>query len=89
MNSATPWKLLVDREVGKQLRRIPKRDRERIVAALEELVVNPYSGDIEKMKGEPDVWRRRAGAYRIFFEVLSKKRTVYVYHVARRTSTTY
>ena len=89
MSSVAPWQLLVDRDAGKQLARIPKRDAERILTAITDLVVNPYSGDIVKMQGEEDVWRRRVGAYRIFYEVLTDERVVYVYRVERRTSTTY
>lgn len=89
MNSAAPWTVEVDREVRKHLRRIPKKDAERIFSAIVNLAANPYSGDVAKMQGEDDAWRRRVGAYRIFFEVLSDKRVVYVYRVERRTSTTY
>ena len=89
MNSGTPWTVHVDRAVQKQLRRIPKRDAERIFSAITELAANPYSGDVAKMQGEDDVWRRRVGAYRIFFEVLADETTVYVYRAERRSSTTY
>ena len=89
MNSAAPWIVHVDRAVEKQLRRIPRRDAERVFSAITEMAANPYSGDVVKMHGEEDVWRRRVGAYRIFFEVLSEERVVYVYRVERRTSTMY
>lgn len=83
------WTLLVDPAVFKFLKRIPQRDAARIVSVIEGLGVNPYAGDIEKMKGEEDVWRRRVGAYRLFYEVLTSRRVVHVYRVERRTSTTY
>ena len=89
MNSDTAWTVHIDRAVQKQLRQIPKKDAERIFSAVTDLAANPYSGDVAKMRGEDDVWRRRVGAYRIFFEVLPKERVVYVYGVERRTSTTY
>jgi mRNA interferase RelE/StbE len=89
MNSAAPWTVEVDPEVRKHLRRIPRKDAERILSNIVNLAANPYFGDVAKMKGEDDVWRRRIGAYRIFFEVLAESRVVYVYRVERRTSTTY
>ena len=89
MNSAAPWTVRVDRAVEKQLRRIPWRDAERVFSAITEMAANPYSGDVVKMHGEEDTWRRRVGSYRIFFEVLSEECVVYVYRVERRTSTTY
>ena len=89
MEYAARFQLLVDRSVEKQLRSLPKRDTERILSAIAELAVNPYSGDVAKMQGEEDVWRRRVGSYRIFYEVLTKEKTVQVFRIERRTSKTY
>ena len=83
------WTLAIDRAVRKALNRIPQKDADRIFRVINELAVNPYSGDIKRMAGENDVWRRRVGAYRIFYEVMSSKSIVYVYEVKRRTSSTY
>ena len=73
----------------KQLRRIPRKDAERIHLTITLMAFNPFAGDTSKMQGEQSVWRRRVGAYRIFFEIQDAPRTVYVYQVKRRTSTTY
>ena len=89
MNSAAPWELQVDRAVYKQLHRIPNRDAARLLAAIAEFVTNPYAGDVSKMQGEEDVWRRRVGSYRIFYEIFPTKKIVCVYRMERRTSTTY
>ena len=89
MNSAAHWTLIVDPAVYKALKRFPKGDANRILAVIAEMMTNPYSGDIRKMKGETDVWRRRVGAYRLFFEVTQVSRTVHLYAVQRRTSATY
>ena len=56
---------------------------------MEECAVNPYAGDIEKMEGTEDIWRRRIGAYRITYEIRTKEKMVYVFEVAHRTSNTY
>ena len=89
MNSAAPWTIEIDAEVQKQLRRVPRKDSARILSAMAGFAVDPYSGDVVRMQGEEDVWRRRVGAYRIFFEVLARERKVYIFRVERRTSTTY
>lgn len=52
------WVLVTDKLVGKRLKKFPKDDAQRIIFAFEEIKINPYSGDIEKMKGEENVWRR-------------------------------
>ena len=83
------WDLIVDESVHKALRRIPRSDAERLYAAIQEFAVNPFTGDIEKMEGEKDTWRRRVGAYRIIYEIEKEKRIVRVIDVRRRTSKTY
>ena len=89
MNYAARWQLVVDRDVHKALQRFPKKDADRILSAIAEMATNPYSGDVSKMRGEREVWRRRVGPYRIFYEVLLPQRTVHIFRLVRRTSTTY
>ncbi|PIQ07418.1 MAG: hypothetical protein COW72_00415 [Candidatus Nealsonbacteria bacterium CG18_big_fil_WC_8_21_14_2_50_37_10] len=43
----------------------------------------------KKMRGEKNVWRRRVGAYRIFYELIQKEKVIHVFWVERRTSKTY
>ncbi len=83
------WQLIIDDEAKKQLERIPTKQADRITLILKSLAVNPYGGDIQKMVGEKDVWRRRVGSYRIFYEVHTEKRIVYVFDIKRRTSKIY
>jgi len=56
---------------------------------LEELAENPYQGDIEKIKDEENVWRRRIGNYRILYEIKPKQRYIDVFQIRRRTTGTY
>lgn len=83
------WVLTVENSVRKILKRIPRPDAERIVKIFEELTVNPYAGDIRKMEGEDDTWRRRTGAYRMKYEIRISERTIRVFEVSRRASKTY
>lgn len=83
------WQLIVDPYARKYLKRIPRNDAERITAVLRELVVNPYTGDIARMEGEENTWRRRVGSYRIFYEVRTAKKLINVFEIQRRTSSTY
>ncbi|OGZ99904.1 MAG: hypothetical protein A3C07_03100 [Candidatus Sungbacteria bacterium RIFCSPHIGHO2_02_FULL_47_11] len=83
------WALIIDEDVRKYLKRIPKDDAKRIFDAIQGIPLNPYGGDIQKMEGEKDSWRRRVGAYRIKYEVRVKERIIYVFDFERRTSSTY
>lgn len=62
---------------------------ERIFEVIRSFAIDPYAGDIEKMKGEDSVWRRRVGSYRVFYEVDSARKVITVFDVRRRTSSTY
>ena len=83
------WELKIDKIIFKKLSRLPKKDVERIFVTIEFLAQNPYSGDIEKIKGEDSSWRRRIGSYRIFYDIKQDERIVQVTWVERRTSKTY
>ena len=88
MTSFENWILLVEPRVAKASKKFPKQDRESIGAAVAEMRLNPYTGDFIKLEGN-NVWRRRVGSYRIFFEVDQIARTVIIFRIRRRGSNTY
>ena len=83
------WEVRVPKGVHKQVRRLSKKDQERILDVLRALRTDPWSGDIEKIGGRDDLWRRRVGNYRIFYSLHIPERRVEVKGVERRTSSTY
>lgn len=89
MNSSENWVLEVDPSVHKKLARIPRNYAERITVVIGLLPANPYFGDIEKLKGEDNAWRRRVGSYRVFFRVIISVKKILIFKVERRTSGTY
>jgi mRNA-degrading endonuclease RelE of RelBE toxin-antitoxin system len=82
------WDVVVESSAARRLQRFPRKDQERIAAALIEMENDPFSGDLVKLKGSAG-FRRRVGAYRILFDVYTSTRRVDVTDIARRTSTTY
>lgn len=82
------WQVVIRESTRKGLRRFPSKDRGRILDALSEFIVNPYSGDTLKMEGG-DEWRRRVGSYRIKYRIHEDERVVYIFEIKRRTSNTY
>lgn len=83
------WDLITDPRARKQLVRIPKKEAEQLTESINELKVDPYAGDVEKVGGEKNAWRRRIGSYRIFYEIYQDKKIVYISDVTRKTTTTY
>ncbi|MEK7134042.1 MAG: type II toxin-antitoxin system RelE/ParE family toxin [Patescibacteria group bacterium] len=82
------WVLIVAPAVRKALKRFPHGDQTAIDAAMVRMRDNPYFGDTRKLGGE-NAWRRRVGSYRVSYEVNQQLRTVLVFEIKRRTSTTY
>ena len=89
MKFSQNWDLKIDPSVFKSLQKIPQSDAKKILKVINLLTANPYFGDIQKMKGERNAWRRRVGSYRIFFKLIAEKKIILVFHLERRTSTTY
>lgn len=89
MNLNRNWVLQIDESVHKFISRISRKDAKRILLVISSLPNNPFSGDIQKMKGEENVWRRRIGAYRIRYELIPKEKVIHIFLVERRTSSTY
>ncbi|MDP3784581.1 MAG: type II toxin-antitoxin system RelE/ParE family toxin [bacterium] len=89
MNSSTNWDLQTDPGVFKTLKKIPQHDAEATLEVIKLLPRNPYFGDIQKMKDEENVWRRRVGNYRIFYKIKIADKIILVFKVERRNSKTY
>ena len=83
------WGLIIDDDAKKQLSKIPKKEAHRIGEGIGEILIDPYSGDIQKIKGEREIWRRRIGSYRVLYKLYKLQSVVYVFEIERRTSKTY
>jgi len=83
------WEVRIPKRVLKDIKRIPKKDAKRLLAILEEISRNPYWGDIKKIKGEENVWRRREGGYRILYEIHPSRKIIDIFRITRRSTTTY
>ena len=89
MTSQESWDLRIDPGVLKSVKKLPRRDSEVIAGVVRLLPADPFFGDVQKMKGEDNVWRRRVGAYRLFYTLDISAKRILVFHLERRTSTTY
>ena len=83
------WIIIIDGRVRKQLRKLPAKDYERIGNSINAMEFGPFFGDIEKLGGQENSWRRRVGNYRIFYDVYADKKIIYISEIKRRTSSTY
>jgi mRNA-degrading endonuclease RelE of RelBE toxin-antitoxin system len=83
------WGLLITEPAARHLRKLPRHDLEHVDAALDQMRVNPYSGDIRFLRGTTGALRRRVGVWRILFELHKDKQLVVILAVKRRRSKTY
>jgi mRNA-degrading endonuclease RelE of RelBE toxin-antitoxin system len=83
------WLVVLAGPAQRSLKRIPSNDQARIRLALEAMEENPFQGDVRKLQGGWEGFRRRVGDWRIFFDVYPEQRRVVVTAIERRSSTTY
>ena len=83
------WELRVANQARKSLIRLSKNIANKILVVLDEFSLGPYLGDIKKIKGYEDTWRRRVGRYRITFEVPVSSKVISVTSIEIKTDNTY
>ena len=83
MRSGVGYSVRIKASAAKELERIPRPARLRIIAAIDRLGEQPLSG--APLKGElRGLRRQRVGDYRIVYELLDAELVVLVVRVAHR-----
>lgn len=77
------YQLLIEKQVQKQLEKIPSPDYERIKTTIVELAVNPRPSGYKKLKGR-DGYRIRQGNYRIVYDIQDQILTVLILAAGHR-----
>ncbi|MDA1348401.1 MAG: type II toxin-antitoxin system RelE/ParE family toxin [Chloroflexi bacterium] len=81
------YALKIHRNVEEQLLRIPKKQRERLVATMRSLSEDPRPAGCVKL--DELLYRVRQGQYRVIYAVFDDDVVVVVCKVARRAEDTY
>ncbi len=82
-----PYELKLHRDVEKQLRRIPKKQQERLVNTMRSLCEDPRPQGCEHLQNELN--RVRVGEYRIVYGVFDDEVVIVICKVGRRSEKTY
>ena len=77
------YELRYSQNALRQLEKLEKKIRERIIIALERLRIRPESCDIKKLVGIGG-YRFRVGDYRIIFDMEREKLLIFVLEVGHR-----
>jgi mRNA interferase RelE/StbE len=68
----------------KDLRKLPTREVQRVLAEVELLAENPFPHGSEKLAGTEHTHRIRVGDYRVIYEVFAESKVLEVQRVRHR-----
>lgn len=77
------WDYIVQKPAVRYLKRLPQKDQERIIKALDALVTDRENADFKPLKGRPE-WRLRVGSYRVLMRVNWDKKVFVVTEIGPR-----
>lgn len=69
---------------ARQLRKLPKAVQERILDAAGQLATDPRPMGVVKLEGDDELYRIRAGDYRIIYQIADEQLIVLVVRIAHR-----
>jgi len=77
------YKIVIKRSAAKEIEKIPKAHRKRIVSKIEGLSTEPRPPGVKKLSGE-EKYRIRLGEYRILYRIDDSIITITVVKVGNR-----
>ena len=77
-------RVVIEPAAWKQLMKLAPALQERLLQAIEELEHNPRPSGCKKLQGSSDLYRVRAGDYRVVYQVRDEVLLVLVVKVAHR-----
>ena len=84
MSDGGSWHYLLTNPARRDLRRLDSQMRSRVVAALDRLAEDPYSGDIRQVHDGGDQWRLRVGDWRVRYRLEETTATIVVLRILPR-----
>lgn len=85
------WAAELSHAAEKDLKRLPRDIRERLIRAVDDLQQDPFRGDVKPLKGPEwkGRYRKRVGAYRVIFTLDHVTRTILISAILIRSEKTY
>ena len=78
------WDCRFSHKAVKNLKRFPKKDKERIIAVIKQMKNNPFLGDVKPIQGETGLFRCRVGSYRVYFRLLESESFIDISTIKRK-----
>lgn len=85
------WAVELSAVAEKDFKRLPRDRQARLERAIDDMEVNPFSGDVKPLKGPQwkGRYRKRVGPYRVIFTVDHETKRVAVSAILTRSEKTY
>lgn len=74
----------IKKSAQKDIAALPRREQRRVMGAIEMLGTNPRPDGVRKLVEGDDVYRIRAGDYRVVYQIGDRVLTVFVVRVGHR-----
>lgn len=84
VNTYKSYKILISTRARKSIDNLPKEARTVIIDKIETLISDNTNLDIKKLQGHKNLYRVRAGDYRIVFQVSKSQLLIIIALVAHR-----
>lgn len=78
------YKILIERNAEKDLRKLTPEIHDRVIDSILALATNPRPAGAKKLTGSASDWRLRVGDFRVLYEIADTVRIVRVYRVRHR-----
>ena len=78
------YNILISASAEKALKKIPKKDRIKIVRLIQTLAVSPLPQGVRQLIDEQSVYRVRQGNYRVIYELKNKKLIILILKIGHR-----
>ena len=79
-----PYAIEIDTKAAREIRALPRRDQERVISKAQARSDNPRPPGCAKLSGSSNLWRIRAGVYRIIYQIRDDRLLVTVIRVGHR-----
>ena len=80
------WRIVMERQPEKTLRRLPQNLGRRIDRAILSLIDNPQPANAKKLVGYDDLYRIRIGSWRVMYAIEDEQLIILVIRIAPRGS---
>ena len=78
-----PWSVEIERRADRDIRRLDRQVRERVLKAIAQLAADPAKAPIRRLEGRPES-RLRVGDWRAIFQPDNERHTIVIKRVLPR-----